>query len=82
MFRTLAEIRKINMQSELALKAQYLVRHRKTYRLTIARIAEETGLSRDWLIDFTYDRFNIHNAAVSKIEAIVNFFEKQSVDHV
>lgn len=70
------------MQSELALKAQYLVRTRKQRRITLAAIAEGTGLSRDWLIDFTYDRFNIHNAAVSRIEAIITFFEKQSANHV
>lgn len=69
------------MQSELAIKAQYLVRERKKYSLTLAEIAEGSGVNREWLTDFTYDRINIHNASVSRIEALINFFEKQYVSH-
>lgn len=64
------------MQSELAEKTLDLVRQSD---IPLTKIAEETGLGFEWLRSFAYGKINIHNAAVSRVEALHNFLAKTAV---
>lgn len=64
------------MQSELATKTLNLVCERDKYHVSLAEIAEGSGVNIEWLRSFVYGKIDIHNASVARVEALHNYMMK------
>lgn len=69
-----------NMQSQLAAETLALVKGRPP-SLTLPVIAEETGLSVDWLRNFLYERVNIHECSVARVEKLHVYMGEKLKNH-
>lgn len=66
------------MQSRLAEMTLHLVVNRpKT--LSLQRIANDTGLSRHWLVNFLYKRCDVNHVSVAHVECLYEYLSKKTL---